>query len=84
VKRGSIHSVVRSVAISTHEWFSGHVKLFSKHKMTTEENTMGHNGQVWEEVRLVRNCLKTEHGGLKEKPITVVGGEDEDHTMLSG
>jgi hypothetical protein len=44
---------------------------------------MGHNGEVWEEVRLVRNWLKTEHRGLKEKPIAVVGGEDEDHAILS-
>ncbi len=44
---------------------------------------MGHNGEVWEDVRLVRNWLKTEHGGLKEKLITVVGGEDEDHAILS-
>jgi hypothetical protein len=44
---------------------------------------MGHNGEVWEEARLVRNWLKTEHGGLKEKPITVVGCEDEDQTILS-
>lgn len=45
---------------------------------------MEHDGEVWEEVRLVRNWLKTEHGELKEKPITVVGGEDEDHAILSG
>jgi hypothetical protein len=44
---------------------------------------VGHNGEVWEDVRLVRNWLKTEHGGLKEKLITVVGGEDEDHAILS-
>jgi hypothetical protein len=30
-----------------------------------------------------RNWLKTECGELKEKPITVVGGEDEDHAILS-